>query len=370
MNSIQIGLVGLPNVGKSTLFNALTKSSVPAENYPFCTIDPHAAITTVPDERIEKLKKIYGSAKTIPNTVTFVDIAGLVKGAATGQGLGNQFLSHIREVNLIAHVIRCFDDGNIIHAEGAVDPIRDYETIVAELMLKDIDSVEKRISKLDQLIKAAKNKPLELKELEAEKALLPQLLVALNGLDAAKVHALIEQSGIKTLFLLSAKNSIIIANISEAELDGSYIQNHHYQAVIKKFGDANVIPICAKLEYELSRLDDHEAQELMQEFGLRERGLNNIIRSSFGHLGMITFFTCGPKEIHAWAIKKGLTVRQASGEIHSDLERGFICAEVFNCNDLFTLGSEAKIKEQGKMRIEGQDYIVKDGDIINVRFNV
>lgn len=368
--NIQVGLVGLPNVGKSTLFNALTKSCVPAENYPFCTIDPHAAITQVPDERINTLKKIYGSGKTIPNTITFVDIAGLVKGAAAGQGLGNQFLSHIREVDLIAHVIRCFDDGNIIHAEGSVNPLRDYETIMAELMLKDIESVEKRVGKLEQLIKAAKNKPLELKELEAEKALLPKLIAALNSFDVQTVRSLIEQSGNKTLFLLSAKNAIIIANISEAELDGSYTQNPHYQAVVKKFGAENVIPVCAKLEYDLSVLDDQQAHELMQAFGLSERGLDAIIKKSFTHLGMITFFTCGPKEIHAWAVKKGLTVRQASGEIHSDLERGFICAEVFNCADLFALGSETKVKEHGKMRIEGQDYLVKDGDVIHVRFNV
>jgi len=369
--SIQAGLVGLPNVGKSTLFNALTKSSIPAENYPFCTIDPHVAITSVPDNRMDTLQKIYGSQKQIPTSVTFVDIAGLVKGAATGQGLGNQFLSHIREVDLILHVLRCFDDSNIIHTEGKVNPIGDYETIIAELMLKDIESVEKRQARMDGLIKIAKNKPAELKELEEEKLLLENLMKALNTGDADKVRSLINQSSVKTVPLLSAKNFIIIANIAETELEGdAYKNNPHYQTVVKHFGQDRVIPISAKVEGELSQLAEAEAQEMMAMLGIKERSLDTVIRKSYEHLGLITYFTCGPKEIHAWTVKKGTPVRRAAGEIHSDLEKGFICADVFNCADLFALGSEVKIKEKGKMRIEGQDYIVQDGDIILVKFNV
>jgi GTP-binding protein YchF len=369
--SIQAGLVGLPNVGKSTLFNALTKSSIPAENYPFCTIDPHVAITTVPDSRMDKLQQLYNSQKQIPASVTFVDIAGLVKGAAAGQGLGNQFLSHIREVDLILHVLRCFDDSNIIHTEGKVNPIEDYETIIAELMLKDIESVEKRLAKMDGLIKIAKNKPAELKELEAEKELLDALMKALNSGNADQVRSLITKASVTTVPLLSGKNFLIIANIAETELEGdAYKNNPYYQTVVKKFGQERVIPISAKVEGELSQLSEPEAQEMMAMLGIKERSLDTVIRKSYEHLGLITYFTCGPKEIHAWTVAKGTPVRKAAGEIHSDLEKGFICADIFNSNDLFALGSEVKVKEKGKMRIEGQDYIVQDGDIILVKFNV
>jgi GTP-binding protein YchF len=369
--SIKAGLVGLPNVGKSTLFNALTKSSVPAENYPFCTIEPHLAITNVPDERVEKLQKIYQSKQTIPATVSFVDIAGLVKGAASGEGLGNQFLSHIREVDLILHVLRCFTDPDIIYSGAQLDPLADYDIIVTELMLKDVETITKRLEKVHHLMKGAKNKPAELKELTAELETLNQIQKALDAQNLANVHDALTKNPLTTISLLCAKNFLIIANVGEHELeDDAYKKNEHYQALVKQFGAERVIPICAKLEAELMVLDDAQAEELMGMLGIKERGLKTIIKKTYEHLGLITFFTCGPQEIHAWPIKKGISVRKAAGEIHSDLERGFICAEVFNGADLFASGSLSKIKELGKMRTEAHDYIVKDGDIVLVKFNV
>jgi len=369
--NIRAGLVGLPNVGKSTLFNALTGSCVPAENYPFCTIDPHVAVTPVPDSRLEKLKAAYQSQKIIPATITFVDIAGLVKGAAQGQGLGNQFLSHIKEVDLILHVLRCFEDPNITSTQAVVDPVEDYQIIMAELMLKDIESVDKRMSKVHQLIKMAKQKPAELKELEAELSLITHIKAALEVGNADKVRQLMTPEQAAITPLLSAKKSLFIANVAEQELEGDkFAQNPHVQTLIKTFGADKVVPVSAKIEYELSRLAPDEAHELMNMLGIKHRGLDLIIQKSYEHVGLITFFTCGPKEIHAWPIKKGTTARQAAGEIHSDLERGFICAEVFNCNDLFVYGSESKLKEKGKVRTEAQAYIVHDGDIMLIKFNV
>lgn len=369
--SISAGLVGLPNVGKSTLFNALTKSSVPAENYPFCTINPHTACTAVPDPRLQILQKMYNSEKIIASTIEFVDIAGLVKGAASGEGLGNQFLSNIREVNLIIHVLRCFSDPNITNTQTNIDPLADFHIITTELALKDLESIGKRKEKINHLLKSAKNDPKASKELTQELSLLDELNNALDQQNLELAQKLLKSSKIPTIPLLSSKTFIIVANVSEDDIqEHKYKNNSYYQNLIKKFGEDLVVPICVKLEYELSILNPEERLEMENMMNITHNGLQNIISKTYEHLGLVTFFTCGPKEIHAWPIPKGMTIRKAAGEIHSDLEKGFICAEIFSYNDLVTYKTQAKIKEAGKLRTEGQDYIVQDGDIVLVRFNV
>ena len=375
--AIQAGFVGLPNVGKSTIFNALTKSSIPAENYPFCTIDPHVAITNVPDLRLDKLAQIFGSQKLIPTTVQFVDIAGLVKGAAQGEGLGNQFLSNVMNVDLILHVVRCFEDDNVIHVHNEINPLDDFEVICAELMLKDLESIEKREEKINSQLKSAKNRNLssqEIKELEGEKDLVLKVKQALQAGKDEKVQALVKQykaENIQTVPLLSGKNFLIIANLSEDDFASrEYLNNKYYQMLVGKFGKDCIIPVSAKIEGELSQLSDEEKAEMLESLDIEESGLDNIIKKAYENLGLIAFFTCGPKEAHAWSIEKNTKVPVAAGTIHSDMERGFICAEVYDCEDLFVAGSEAKLKTIGKIRTEGKEYTVQDGDCMLVRFNV
>jgi hypothetical protein len=366
--SIQAGLVGLPNVGKSTLFNALTKSSAPAENYPFCTIDPHTAIANVPDKRLQELKEIYQSKKIIPATVNFVDIAGLVKGAASGEGLGNKFLGHIREVDLILFVLRCFEDTNIVKEGGIIDPLEDFDTILSELILKDLESIEHRLQKMALLIKKTRQST-EKSALEKEQLLLHELKDLLGNSKNVQARQVLLDAPIKTIPLLSTKDFLIIANVDEDNVEQPIV-NKFVQQVLNHFGKEKVVPVCAKIEHELSQLDDEAAKEMMGMFGMSESCLKQVISQTYKQLGLITFFTCGPQEIHAWPIKNGITVRQAAGEIHSDLERGFICAEVFNYTDLHEHKTTNLLKDLGKIRKEGQDYLVQDGDIILVRFNV
>lgn len=364
---IAAGLVGLPNVGKSTLFNALTHSAVPAENYPFCTIAPHTAITSVPDPRIEVLQKLYGSAKTIPSTMKFVDIAGLVKGAASGEGLGNQFLAHIREVNLIVHVVRCFDDPTIVR-EDEINPLADIAIITTELILKDLETVQRRREKLQASVKKAspQERPLIEKELKA----LEHATALLNAEDMHCLEQLArEHHELSTL--LSTKKYIIVANCGEQEYTREALaQNPHLQALRARFGTERVVPLCARLAHELSLLTPHEAQDMVQMLDIPGSGLEQLIELAYRELGLITFFTCGPKEIHAWPVLENTKVRSAAGEIHSDLEKGFICADVWTYDDLSTAGSESKLRAEGKIRTEGQDYIVKNGDILSIKFNV
>lgn len=371
--SIKVGLVGLPNVGKSTLFNALTKSTIAAQNFPFCTINPNVAITPVPDFRLQELCRMFNSKAIIPCSINFVDIAGLVKGAAEGQGLGNQFLGHIMEVDLIVHVLRCFEDDNIIHVNNKISPIDDFEVIMAELMLKDLESLEKREAKLGSLIKKT-SEPKAKKMLEEEQKLNSRLHVALNNGVVAEVVKICQEAkalDVQLIHLLCAKDFLIAANFAEDQMQNQAFESTtQYKQLIEKFGKERVIPVSAKIEEDLSRMSDEEQLEMRAMLELDAAGLNQLIIKAFAMLNLITYFTCGPKEIHAWTIKKGTSAPAAAGEIHSDLERGFICADIYNYQDIAALGSELAVKNAGKIRAEGKDYIVVDGDILHVKFNV
>ncbi|WP_456401442.1 redox-regulated ATPase YchF [Persephonella sp.] len=368
---LNIGIVGLPNVGKSTIFNALTETAkAGVANYPFCTIDPNVGIVDLPDERLYRLAEIENSKKIIPASIEFVDIAGLVKGASKGEGLGNQFLSNIRNVSAIAHVVRCFDDSDVVHVEGSVNPVRDAEIIETELILADLQTVEKR---LDKVIKPAKtgNKEakFEVQVLEKAKKILEDLKPLRSFTDQFEEEEIDYMR--KTVFPLTLKPVMYVANIDEEYLPEG--EGNEYVKSIKEKAEkenAPVVVLCGKVEQELIEIPKEERGELLDAYGLSEPGLNKMIRTGFRLLDLITYFTAGEKEARAWTIKRGTKAPQAAGEIHSDFERGFIAAEVINYEDLIKAGSLQKAKEQGLLRIEGKDYIVHDGDVIHFRFNV
>ncbi len=362
---IKCGIVGLPNVGKSTLFNALTQTAAAeAANYPFCTIEPNVGRVSVPDKRLEKISKIAQSAKTIFTQIEFVDIAGLVKGASKGEGLGNQFLSHIREVDAIIHVVRCFEDRNVVHVEGSVDPIRDSEIIDLELILADIDSLEKRLPNLEK--KAKQNK-----ELNAEIELIKQALdVMKTGKPARAIINNSNASGVKALQIITSKPVLYALNVSESEVK---IGN---AATEKMFAKANLenaecVMISAQIESEIAALEsDDEKKEFLASIGLDETGLTKLIKSAYNLLGLATYFTVGPKEARAWTINKGMSAPQAAGVIHTDFEKGFIRAETILYDDYIKHNGESGAKDAGKLRLEGKEYIVNDGDVMHFRFNV
>ena len=365
---MKLGIVGLPNVGKSTLFNSMTLGKAEAANYPFCTIDPNVGIVTLPDERLTKLTEMYNSAKTTPAVIEFVDIAGLVRGASKGEGLGNKFLSHIREVDAIVHVVRCFEDTNVVHVDGSIDPIRDIETINLELVFSDLEILERRIAKTGKMAKADKSLQKEVDVLQKLKDALEQGISA----RAVEFDTPEEKAFVDSLTLLTAKPVLYAANVAEDDLADDGASNEFVQRVREyaaKEG-SEVFVLCAKIEEEISDLDEADKKEFLADLGVDGSGLDRLIAASYKLLGLISYLTAGPQESRAWTITKGTKAPQAAGKIHSDFERGFIRAEVVAYDDLMRLGSYNAAKEQGLVRSEGKEYVVKDGDVVLFRFNV